>query len=262
MGRHRYTPSGRRDGSLKMTNHLGDPVLDTDIMSTVETHGIVLVSDAGLSDITERLGSLLEIYQHPHSSKNGWTFIRPIHSSSATEPDMRGFTTSELSLHTDRSFLKRPPALLFFVLLKDSHHGGQTLLVDTASIYRDFTKSQLTEIENELWLLDSTRSRRQQIFSLDQDLCISRYRSDYPTVPHATTRRAGDFLDELKRALKSPLRLQLRPGDGYLIHNHRILHGRTEFSGARSGGRLLTSVQSEASHSWLNRGFKAPLKID
>lgn len=201
------------------------------------------------------LAPLLNASRHPHAAADGWTIIGP-RNEARHSPDMRGFTSSELHPHTDRSFLRQPPTLVCFLLMRGSRTGGDVFLIDTAPILRRYGREELSKLQNELWLTDASGAKGQPLFSLSNDLCINRYRHDCLGFPRADSRPGRKYLAELERDIASPIRMKLHPGDGYLIHNHRILHGRSAFTGNRQGARLLAFIDGSSSYSWLNLGFR------
>jgi alpha-ketoglutarate-dependent taurine dioxygenase len=226
-----------------------------DLMPRLDADGIVLLSETGPEDFVQQLAPLLKIFPHPHAAAGGWTVI---HSRDGAQdcPGLRGFTVSELKPHTDRSFLRNPPTLLCFLLSSASRAGGDVFLVDTAPILRRYGEKYLSELQEDLRLVDPSGVKRQQLLSVANGLCTNRYRDDCVASPRGDSRPGREFLAELRRAVASPMRVALRPGDGYLIHNHRVLHGRSAFTGNRRGARLLAFVDEGSAYARLNLGFR------
>ena len=83
-----------------------------------------------------------------------------------------------------------------------------------------------------------------------------RFRDDHVAGPHSTVGRP-DALAELRRLISmATTSIDLASGDGYLVHNHRILHGRSVFAGSRRLARILARVNDDHPYTWLNRGFR------
>ncbi|MBR7675429.1 TauD/TfdA family dioxygenase [Streptomyces daliensis] len=239
---------------MKITDRSGTPLARDDVMSALEKDGIVHIFEASREDFMDQLSPLLKIFPHPHATGDGWTLIHPHHEPGKTA-DEKGFTSAALPPHTDRGLLNQPPSILFFLLLRCPSSGGDALLVDTAKVYRSVSIEELPKLQHELWL-ESVRYRiRQNLFTVDDGFCISRYRIDHIAAPIPFSRRTEDLLRELQKAAAHPTQIEMLPGQGYLIHNHRFLHGRTRFTGSRLGVRLLATVADTSAHQWMNRGF-------
>ncbi|WP_369797512.1 TauD/TfdA family dioxygenase [Nocardia sp. CNY236] len=64
------------------------------------------------------------------------------------------------------------------------------------------------------------------------------------------------WLPQLAEAIdRHAIRFTLEPGDGYVLHNHRWLHGRTAFTGDRVMYRLSLDPHPEFA---IRSGFIAP----
>ncbi|MEU1800769.1 TauD/TfdA family dioxygenase [Streptomyces sp. NPDC019937] len=239
---------------MKITDYLGNVLTRPQVMPTLAMDGIIHVSDTDRRDFMEHLSSLLTIFPHPHAADDGWTLLHPLRKTSAAIDEM-GFTNAGLPPHTDRSLLHTPPSLLCFLLMECPSSGGITTLVDTASVYRRFNIEELLTIQSELLLEDPRGGIRQQILTIDDIFCMNRYRADRVAVPVARSRRAQFLFDELQQKIRHPAHIELHPGQGYVIHNHRFLHGRTKFTGPRTSARLLATVADESMYRWMNRGF-------
>ncbi|MDI5973877.1 TauD/TfdA family dioxygenase [Streptomyces sp. SL13] len=240
---------------MRLEDRFGNPLSGDDILPALDAQGIIHISAAERTTIAKRLSSLWRTYPHPHAGDDGWTDIRADGVASKGS-NAKAFTTSALPPHTDRSLVRHPPALLCFLLVADAASGGEITLVDTKTIYQRFSSAELSEIYRSLWLNDSSGNAKQPLLSLHRGLLITRYRNDHIASPKAASQSAAALLGELERARSLAVPKRLRPGDGYLIHNYRILHGRTEFFGARRGVRFLGSVDEGSPYAFLNSGFR------
>ena len=63
------------------------------------------------------------------------------------------------------------------------------------------------------------------------------------------------MLSRLHALVTAPRVLRMEAGCGYVLHNHRVLHGRTAFAGPRTAVRLLANVAPQHPHENLNDGF-------
>jgi len=240
---------------MRLTDLFGRPLATEQVLPVLDAHGVVLVSEADRVAVADRLSSLWRVRPHPHAGPDGWTVIAPPPIPPST-PNSAGFTRSGLAPHTDRSQSARPPALLCFLVESGPASGGESVLVDAKRICGTVAPAQLDVIGGSLWLGDPTKSVRLPLLSLDDGLLIVRYRNDRVAAPQSSSPGAAALLAEFERARDPILRRALRPGEGYLIHNHRILHGRTGFAGSRTGVRCLGSVDERSPYAFLNRGFR------
>lgn len=72
--------------------------------------------------------------------------------------------------------------------------------------------------------------------------------------PNAASVRAKPLLNLLCE-LPAPADHVFSQGQGYLIHNLRVLHGRRSFSGDRRALRVLATVAGSSEYAYLNDGF-------
>jgi Taurine catabolism dioxygenase TauD, TfdA family len=240
---------------MRLANLFGHPLATEQVLPALDAHGVVLVSEADRTAVTDRLSSLWQVHPHPHAGRDGWTVIAPLPAPPST-PNSAGFTRSALTPHTDRSQSAHPPALLCFLVESGPASGGESVLIDAKRICGTVAPAQLDVVQRALWLDDPTTGFRQPLLSLDNGLLIVRYRNDRVAAPQSSSPGAAALLAEFERAQDPILRRTLRPGEGYLIHNHRILHGRTGFDGSRTGARCLGSVDERSPYAFLNRGFR------
>jgi hypothetical protein len=168
-----------------------------------------------------------------------------------------GFGNGPLPPHTDRSGTPDPPALLMVVCGRKGK-GGECIAIDGQCVYADLilTNPEATQVLSRprTVLFGGASGYLSSIFEHTPDGRIRiRYRSDelakfspdivrwLPTLTDAVERRTIQF--------------GLEPGQGYVLHNHRWLHGRTGFTGDRVMYRL--SVNPHADFA-IPSGFEAP----
>lgn len=240
---------------MRLTNCFGHLLAMEQVLPALDAHGVVFLSEADRATVADRLSSLWRVCPHPHAGLDGWTVIAPL-PVPPSAPNSAGFTRSALAPHTDRSQSAHPPALLCFLVESGPASGGESVLVDAKRSCGTIAPAQLDVIRQSLWLDGPTKGFRQPLLSLDDGLLIVRYRNDRVAAPQSSSPGAAALLAEFERARDPILRRTLRPGEGYLIHNHRVLHGRTGFAGTRTGARCLGSVDGRSPYAFLNRGFR------
>lgn len=162
--------------------------------------------------------------------------------------DQLGYTDAPIGLHTDQPFLEHPPRYQLLQCIQRADEGGVNLLADARAAFRHL-ESIDAHAADVLATTPVTISRKQQNFTreLVTPLVARRdddnflVRSSYFTyAPHALPfARTLDFYrahDRFIRLLRDPehqYRVLLAPGDWLLYDNHRTLHARTGFTGAR-----------------------------
>ncbi len=162
--------------------------------------------------------------------------------------DQLGYTDAAIQLHTDQPFLDHPPRYQLLQGIRSADAGGENLLADARAAFRylEATDAQAAEL---LASVPVRFHRKQRDFERlvvaplvsrrgDDDFKI---RCSYFTLaPHALPfalvaeyYRAHDRFIRLLRDPRHHVRVKLEPGDWLIYDNHRTLHGRTGFTGAR-----------------------------
>ncbi|MFJ7589572.1 TauD/TfdA family dioxygenase [Streptomyces sp. NPDC097617] len=187
------------------------------------------------------LQQIMTLAPHPDSDPDGLTTIKDIGCASR-RPGLAGLGSGELRAHTERSGTPTPPRLMLLVCLRPATSGGEVLLTDGRAIQGNLATRAPEAME--------AMSRRGTAFYGGG--------GGHPSsifTPHPAGRLSIRFRqDELGQfsplvtgylpALRSAIsahenRLDLQPGQGYLIDNHRYLHARTAFIGPRLCVRAL-----------------------
>ncbi|MDG4797549.1 TauD/TfdA family dioxygenase [Micromonospora sp. WMMD1082] len=217
--------------------------------------GIVLVRQGGVPQVKELLDDWTEPIDHPHQSREGLTLIAPRDLLDSAE-NGSGFSRALLSPHTDRSLQQEPPSLVAAVMLAPASDGGESLLVDGARVLRLLQQQIPGPTIAELRLITSKGRSGSAVVDIRAGFASMRYRDDRVAHPDGTDGRE-DAVAALRHLIRATANtVSLAAGDGYLIHNHRVLHGRTAFKGSRCLVRLLANVKSDHPYAWLNRGFR------
>lgn len=228
---------------------LASPVARCRLRQSLATDGLALFSGLhGKERMLDVAAQFMEIVGHPDGNADGLTVLEDL-GPAGDAPNGAGFSSRELLPHTDRSGTDEPPELLMTSCLRPGSRGGAAILVDGKAVHDDLARSSPGAVEALLRpgtaffggdggirtsvfsdLTSTTRSaagpvRRQIRLRLD-DLALF-------------TCDAAGHVSELRAALRRHARLvPLKSGEGYVLDNHRWLHGRTAFEGPRVLFRL------------------------
>ncbi|MEU1245517.1 hypothetical protein ACWD8I_02200 [Micromonospora arida] len=216
--------------------------------------GVVLIRQGSIAEVRSLLDRWTVTVDHPHEVADGLTLIVPRLCTDEGDNEA-GFTDLALSPHTDRSLHAQPSSVLATLMLTPARAGGSATLVDGArvlALVRRLTGD--TEIAG-LRLKTATGRPGPAVVEIGAGHARIRYRDDRIAGPYSTDGRT-DLVVAIRRLIAETAQtLHLGAGDGYLVHNHRFLHGRTAFTGERSLVRFLARVNSDHPYAWLNRGF-------
>ncbi|KAL3485245.1 hypothetical protein BJX62DRAFT_243159 [Aspergillus germanicus] len=156
----------------------------------------------------------------------------------------KGYSSDELYFHTDRSGWEHPPSIIMSTLTRKSTAGGESLLADTTRILEDI--KDLGDGLYELLTISKHASFRSDdgVFIprpiFDESSGLFRFRFDDSIQLSASlVVRFQQLLDILYR---NSFAVSLQEGQGYLLDNHRFLHGRTSFTGAREMLRAFVNI--------------------
>ncbi|MGK5543537.1 TauD/TfdA family dioxygenase [Streptomyces sp. URMC 127] len=157
-------------------------------------------------------------------------------------PGFAGLTNEELSLHTEGTALQSPPRLVLLVCTQPASRGGQALLVDSRTPYAELAERHPDAVT----VLSGPRAGFfgpstwvfAPAFAHHEGRWVSvRYRQDSLVRWNPL---AQMHLHEFRMATeRNQQMLPLEAGQRYLIDNHRWLHARTAFKGARRCYRAL-----------------------
>jgi alpha-ketoglutarate-dependent taurine dioxygenase len=161
--------------------------------------------------------------------------------------DQLGYTDAPVNLHTDQPFIQSPPRWQLLQGIRPADSGGENYLVDAFAAARVLGAHDRRA--HELLATVPVRfHRKQRAFESAVEAPILgegpagplvRY-SYFTMAPHrlpfaemAEWYRAYDRFARLVRDPRNQLRFTLRAGDFLIYDNHRMLHARTSFRGAR-----------------------------
>lgn len=223
------------------------------ISTYLQRDGLVLISEATADSLRRFVFGLGDPVDHPHDRDPGVTVIRPLSGSSAEDGTL-GFSRQPLALHTDRSLAERPPSLLASIVTQPADDGGDSLFLDGARLLSQligkFGRRRIRSLR-----LRARSGLSYPIFEEDGQLFRMRFRSDALARPGGD-QESGVIIDHLDNLLAHPTRVILGAGDGYILHNYRLLHGRLGFTGNRSVMRFLAWARQGSELAWMNQGFR------
>ena len=199
----------------------------------------------------------IEAFGHVRETNYGRIFDVRVKPDAANLAD----TDRGLAPHTDNPYRAPPPRLQVLHCLQDADQGGETRLVDglaaalrlRAENPRAFDLLRRTPIHFE-WRDATTRlATCEPLLSVDDAGAVTAIRLNhrsFQTIGGEPDARDAwrDAYRALAAILKAPsfgCGLRLAPGDLLIFDNHRILHGRTAYSGAVVGERHLQGAYAE-----------------
>ena len=160
--------------------------------------------------------------------------------------DQLGYTDAAIDLHTDQPFIEAPPRYQLLHAVRSAERGGDSLLADGWAAAA-WLRAQDEETYEQLTETPVRFHRRQRqfesvveapILAVSDDGSIHVRASYFTLAPcalpfsrqrafHRAYARWVALLEEFH------VRTRLEPGDLLLYDNHRMLHGRASFEGAR-----------------------------
>lgn len=214
----------------------------TDAVAELARVGLVLLEWVdGVTALRSAASGLFAVAAHRDSGADGVTMIAD-RGRLATMPGMAGFGAAALPVHTDRSGVAEPPALLMTVCLRSADTGGEALLVDGQAVYEDLA-------EHDPAALDALSTPRSVLFGSAGGHLGAVFTPTAAGRVAVRLRRDGlvRFSPSVARALpaldaaldRHTRAVRFSAGEGYLLDNHRWLHGRRGFTGPRVLGRVL-----------------------
>ena len=224
----------------------GSALDSVDVPAQLAVDGIVLFTHPTRQTLTESVASWAVARAHPHADSSAFTSLEP--RPSMTGAGTLGFAHDRLWPHTDRALTSRPPSLMALIIERAAAEGGQSLLVDMRRAVREHCGSPRLALVTDgsgVW----------PILEINVGLARIRFRDDEVAHPRALDPAGQQLLTRIRKLTTETMVLRFEAGEGYLLHNHRILHGRTSFTGDRLAARLLADVQPEHGFAWLNQGF-------
>ncbi|KAI0191105.1 hypothetical protein F4808DRAFT_444119 [Astrocystis sublimbata] len=225
-----------------------EPHHSQEIWETLYRDGVVFIQNCNEESLVH-VSKSLGVPVGPRNAKSEGSFVSNIRCA----PDLvgKGYSSEELFFHTDRSGWDLPPRILATTVAKPATSGGESLFVDGEKVlkylrvhepllYTLVTSPQYSSFKAD----DGTFIPRAMI---DEARGILRFRFDDGIQLSAT------FIENFSRLkaiiYEHAFGVALKPGQGYIVDNHRFLHGRTAFTGERAILRVLAYPHRHAAGS-------------
>ncbi|KAL5360944.1 Clavaminate synthase-like protein [Aspergillus floccosus] len=212
----------------------GSPSDTEAIREKLFTGGIAFIRNSDMNCLT-KLSNQLGTIVKPCNEQPTGTGISHIHHS----PDLR-----ELFLHTAHSGWDHPPRVLMSALQTKSTTGGESIFVDTKLVIKTIKEQNpslyifITSPKHISFRTDEGQFVPRPIYDEQADLFRFRF-DDGIQFSASENSRAFELLDTMSR---NAFYVSLEPGQGYVIDNHRFLHGQTSTSGPRELLRVLINI--------------------
>ncbi|MFJ7910196.1 TauD/TfdA family dioxygenase [Kitasatospora sp. NPDC096204] len=227
--------------------------------AVLREHGMLrLARLGGRDEVLLTAGRLMSsLWRHRDADPDGLTVIRDTGRHDG-RPGFAGLGREALALHTECAQHPAPPRLLLLACARAGDAGGETLLVDGQAVLTELAAYHPVVIE-------ALAADRAAYFGGSGGL----FAPVLQRLPDGRWRlrlRQDDFarfspdaeahLAALRQTLdRNTQRVRLAPGQGVVLDNHRLLHGRTAFSGERLMLRALGEPHPELG---LSPGYPAP----
>lgn len=226
----------------------GGVVEAPEVPARLAVDGVVVLTRARRDLLVSAMADWAELREHPDADESGFTVIEP--RSSVAAPGDAGFSRARIAPHTDRAVVPKPPAVVAVVIEQAAERGGQALLADLRGCQELANESSAASLRLETRLAGSW-----PVVQRTEGFVRVRFRDDAVARPNAVGGSGRQLLGSIRMLAARPAVLQLDAGEGYIVHNHRVLHGRESFRGYRRAVRLLADVRPGHSLAWLNYGF-------
>ncbi|MFE7588163.1 TauD/TfdA family dioxygenase [Kitasatospora sp. NPDC057512] len=225
-------------------------------------HGTLrLARLGGRDDVLLAAGRLMSsLWKHRDADPDGLTVIRDTGRHDG-RPGFAGLGRGALLVHTECAQHPDPPRLLLLACARAGDVGGESLLVDGQAVLAELAAYHPAVIE----VLSAERSAyfggSNGLFApVLRQLPGGRWRLRLRQDDLARfSPDAEAHLPVLRQTInRNTRRLRLGPGQGVVLDNHRLLHGRTAFTGERL---LLRALGEPHPVLGLESGFPAPWSI-
>lgn len=198
------------------------------------------------SELHELGGRLGAPWRHRTDDETGSTTL---YARDPEETSERGYLPELLPMHTESSLSPIPPVFLLIWCSEEASRGGEAMLCDSRAVYERMRESDPAALalleEPEAQQLRVEPPQQMPVFdSLREGWRFVRHRRDAivhhpPTVADAY-RRFVELVDA------TTISFVIRKGEGYIINNGQMIHGRAAYEGPRRLHRVTASVH----HRW------------
>ncbi|WP_395297214.1 TauD/TfdA family dioxygenase [Kitasatospora hibisci] len=227
--------------------------------AVLREHGLLRLSRlGGRDDVLLAAGRLMSsLWQHRDADPDGLTVIRDTGRHTG-RPGFAGLGRGPLALHTECAQQPDPPRLILLACARAGDEGGASLLVDGQAVLAELAGHHPTALE----ALSADRAAyfggsSGHFAPVLQQLPDGRWRLRLRQDDLARfSPDAEAHMPALRQAIdRNTHRLRLAPGQGLVLDNHRLLHGRTAFLGERL---ILRALGEPHPALGLGPGFPAP----
>lgn len=219
--------------------HTGDADAVAGLAPALVEQGLVLLDDvAGPDDLLRLAGTIATVVPHRDSDPTGLTTITD--TGGRMRRGFAGFSACALNPHTDRSGIADPPVLLMMSCGQPASSGGECVVFDGKAIYEDLVASNPRALQAlsapRSVLFGGAAGHLGAVFARTGDRLTIRLRLDELAQFSPETAR---WLPDLRATIdRHAQTFMLTAGQGYILDNHRWLHGRRAFTGQRLMYRL------------------------
>lgn len=230
------------------TMNVSFPRLGTDGADPIRSlreAGIFTFTAASAEEFHREITKLGRMLPHRDADEQGVTVIEYTPCLSG-KPGYQAMGRQALEPHTDSTGKAHPPRSVALFCESAAGAGGEALFIDGHQVYNVLCERHpevlraLSEPESAVFRSGDS-SFVGSVFSRNANGSLQiRFRSD--NLGYYSSEAAAHLVT-LHRLLASHVwTLGLRPGQGYLIDNHRYLHGRRPFQGSRRMLRILLDM--------------------
>ena len=143
------------------------------------------------------------------------------------------FTCGEFPLHTDLSYVPKPPRYMLALCIEaDQSGGGITTVASLEAAWSRISAREQKLLRQSVFSFKNAPNTgddvcsKQPIYRPNRSRGIWRFRQDSLIVPDNAVAAIHSFSAALEQ---EKMHLLLRSGDLLIVDNHRIAHGRTSF---------------------------------
>ncbi|WP_406086361.1 TauD/TfdA family dioxygenase [Kitasatospora purpeofusca] len=207
------------------------------VAAALREHGLVrLRCLGGRSEVLDIAALLMsELWQHRDADPDGLTVIRDTGRHDG-RVGFGGLGRGDLALHTECAQLPRPPRLMVLACARAAEDGGESLVVDGKAVLAELAASHPAAME----ALSAPRAAYfggsdGHFAPVLEHLCGGQWRLRLRQDELARfSAEVQAHLPALRRAVEHHTsRMRLACGQALVLDNHRVLHGRTRFTGER-----------------------------
>ena len=215
----------------------------SEILKILSTNGLVLVDGIETEQDFINLSTYLgKIYFHPHSDKNGITYINTGNNKENRFVDS-GFSDKKLMFHTDRgTSMSIPPKYMMLHCNIKAYLGGETILSDGYSLI-DFFKNNNINLYSRL--INNTESVYLSGNEIYSGSIISKHDSQFVLRLYFDKRvvKTSYYYKNMAYLYKildeNAIKILLKEKQTIIMNNWRWAHAREIFQGRREMWRLL-----------------------